>query len=160
QDQCFPRRSVDLFKSCDLGAENPDDLCANNGICERVNEQGLRCLPTCTVSTYATPEAGITIRDQCSIGTTCWVSDRGQGVCSEGLCSDMPNNCAANNRCAPVNGAGVCFLECRIFDFPSACAGGYLCHPVLDTDINACIPPGPRQLGEQCDDVTMCAQTD
>src|SRR5262245_30179395 len=56
-DRCVARGSVDLFKSCDLGADRPDDLCPEGSICESVNGLGLRCLPTCTPSNYATPES-------------------------------------------------------------------------------------------------------
>lgn len=162
---CFPRHTVDDFKSCDLGAEVPDDLCREGSICERPREgherDGLRCLPKCTPSTYATPESDISIKNQCSAGTTCWESERGVGVCSEGVCNDIPNDCPPPQQCVRFNGAGVCFTPCKIFQFsPLPCAGTQMCHPVGESGVTACINSGTRQLSEPCDDTRMCAQVD
>lgn len=155
---CRKRNSVDDFKSCDLGADRPDDLCRQNSICQRVNGVGLRCLPTCTPSNYATPEAARNILAQCAPGTTCWETERG-GVCSEGICNDIPNNCPAPQQCVRFNGAGVCFTPCQIFQ-RTPCGGPQICHPIGDSAVTACIKAGPVRLNEICTDREMCAQLD
>jgi hypothetical protein len=156
---CFPRHGVDSGKSCDIGAENPDDLCPANHVCESVNSQGKRCLPICTPSDYGTPEASANIHAQCAFGTTCWSITRGGGVCSEGVCNDMPNDCPADQQCVRFNGAGVCFTPCEIFK-SSPCGGTQICQPVGDSSITACIPSGNIALGQICDDHNMCTQSD
>jgi hypothetical protein len=157
---CFRRHSVDDFKSCDIGAATPDDLCRQNSICQSVNGDGPKCLPTCTPSTYATPESSQNIGKQCPEGTTCWLTDRG-GVCSGGVCNEIPNDCPPPKECVRFNGAGVCFTPCAIFQLnPPPCANGQVCHPVGTTGKTQCIDPGPRKLGEPCSDTDMCEQTD
>jgi hypothetical protein len=159
-NSCHLRHSVDDFKSCDLGAQTPDDLCRQNRICQSVNGGGMMCLPQCMPSDYATPDAAANIATQCPTGTTCWMTDRG-GVCNQGICNDIPNNCPPPQECVRFNGAGVCFTPCQVFQVsPPPCAGGQLCHPVGDTSKTQCIAPGMGKLNDPCTDMDMCQQTD
>ncbi|MCK6550105.1 hypothetical protein L6R52_29995 [Myxococcota bacterium] len=160
-DTCFPRNSVEIGKSCDLGAETPDDLCPEGSICEAINGEGKRCLLTCTPSNYATPESQTRLAAQCPLGTTCWATPRGVGVCSEGVCNDLPNNCPPPQQCVRFNGAGVCFTPCNIFETnPLPCAGSQMCHPIGDSSVAACVDSGTVQRSEICSDVDMCSQLD
>lgn len=160
-DRCVRRASVETYKSCDLGADRPDDLCAPNEICESINGKGRRCLPTCTVSNYATPDAARNISFDCAPGNTCWNSSRGVGVCSEGICSEIDtDSCPPGQKCAAFNGAGVCFTTCQIFLDNPACGGTQICQPIGASSVTACIESGPGNIGDTCDDVTMCRPND
>jgi hypothetical protein len=159
-DTCVRRASVEDYKSCDLGADRPDDLCGPSSICESVNGLGKRCLPTCTVSNYATAEAAARISFACAAGKTCWESSRGVGVCSEGICSPLRQDCPAPQMCVAFNGAGVCFTPCRIFLDNPACAGGQICQLIGDSEVTACIQPGLGNIGDVCDDKNMCRPND
>lgn len=161
KDTCVRRGSVEPFKSCDLGAERPDDLCPPNLVCESVNGIGRRCLPTCDVSNYATPEAEANIGFRCTVGTTCWESSRGVGVCSEGVCSELRKDCPVGQECATFNGAGVCFTPCRIFQTtPAPCAGGQICQVLGSSSIAACLPAGEGVIGSVCTDKLLCRPQD
>jgi hypothetical protein len=160
-NRCLPRGRVDDFKSCTTTASNPDDLCRDNRICVSVNSQIPRCLPRCTPTGYATPESGINVAAECPFGTACFPDGRGGGVCSEGVCSDLPNNCPPPQRCIAFNGAGICFTPCEIFQLnPLPCAGDQLCHPIGATNLTACVESGTVQLTQPCSDVDMCAKQD
>jgi hypothetical protein len=159
-DRCVKRASVDTYKSCDLGAERPDDLCKPNEICESINGVGRRCLPTCEVSNYATPTAAQNIAFECAPGKTCWESERGIGVCSEGICSELADDCPPPQKCTAFNGAGVCFTPCRIFLDNPACGGTQICQPIGAGSVTACIDSGQGNIGDVCDDMTMCKPDD
>ncbi|MCC7382547.1 MAG: hypothetical protein IT384_11990 [Deltaproteobacteria bacterium] len=158
-DRCVKKGSVEDFKSCSPDAVTPDDLCAENRICYAINSQGPRCLPRCTPSSYSTPEAGLSIAAQCQSGKTCWPVPEGGGVCSEGICTDLPNTCGPPQTCVVFNAAGVCFTPCRIFN-ADACAGDQACHPIGDSSATACIQSGTKLLGEICDDKNPCVKRD
>lgn len=169
QKTCFPRHGVDDFKSCDLGATNPDDLCAKGSICQAVNGAGKSCLPQCKPFNYATVQVNVDLAGECPVGTTCWDTPRG-GVCAPGICSDEPNNCgmpglggggSPGQECVRFNGAGVCFTPCSIFQrSPPPCAGGEVCQPVGSSAVTACVKAGTVPLGQACDDQNMCQQAD
>jgi hypothetical protein len=159
-NRCAKKNSVEDFKSCNPDAERPDDLCQPNSICINIQEQGPRCLPKCTPSSYTTPESGLAIANQCRAGTTCWAIPEGGGVCSEGECSDLPNTCAPPQRCVLFNSAGICFTPCGIFRGTGACAGDQACHPIGSDNVTACAGTGNKQLGEVCSDREPCAKTD
>lgn len=161
-DRCVLRGSVELFKSCSQDTnQSGDELCPPNAICQAVNGLGPRCLPQCEPTTYATPEAGQIVSAQCPYtGTTCWRTDRG-GVCSEGVCRANPNNCPPGQECVTFNGAGVCFTTCEVYQrSPFACGNDQLCHPIGSASVTACVPAGPRRLGELCDAENLCAKLD
>jgi hypothetical protein len=160
-NRCVPRGSVDDFKSCSQDTSNQgDDLCGEQRLCQAVNDLGPRCLPRCTPASYALPESNLAIAQQCPEATTCWLTDRG-GVCSEGVCREVPNNCAPGQVCKSFNGAGVCFAPCDIFRVsPPPCGGDRMCHPIGDHDLTACVPFGGRRLGELCDEANLCAGVD
>jgi hypothetical protein len=161
KDTCVRRGSVEPFKSCDLGAERPDDLCPTGLICESVNGIGRRCLPTCDVSNYATAKAEENLSFQCAVGTTCWESARGVGVCSEGVCSELRKDCPPGQACSTFNGAGVCFTTCKIFQTtPPPCAGGQICQVLGVGSVAACIPAGEGVVGSVCTDTDMCRAQD
>ena len=160
-NRCVPKNSVEDYKSCSPDAERPDDLCQPGSICYNFRERGPRCLPTCAPSQYSTPEAAERIRTQCvRIGTTCWQIENGGGVCDEGECTDLPDNCGGTRRCVPVNGTGVCFTPCRIFTGDACVGDQQACHPILDSSVTACITSGPREIGQPCSDIDPCMKQD
>lgn len=159
--KCVLRGSVELFKSCSTDTpNNGDDLCPPNAVCESINGNGPRCLPLCTPTNYGTPASGQKVADQCPFGNTCWIA-RSSGVCSEGVCNDNPNNCDAGQQCVRFNGAGVCFTTCGVFQTnPLPCSAGQLCQPIGESSVTACIPSGPVQRTQECNEENMCAKTD
>lgn len=162
-NRCVRTRSVDLFKSCPTDTPlGGDELCpTENDVCRSVNEQGPRCLPKCTPVNYATTSANQELMAQCPLGTTCWPIDGGGGVCSEGICDALIQDCPAGQRCADFNGAGVCFTPCDPFQVnPFPCAGGQICHPIGTAQLTACVDAGTRMRTEICDSENMCAKLD
>ncbi len=159
---CRPRNSVDQGKSCLQDTDGlGDELCPPGNRCQAVNGEGPRCLKTCNPVVPATPEAALTLAAECPPQQYCFDTLRG-GVCSEGVCSDQTNLCPGNNQqCAFLNGAGVCFTSCRIYDTnPPPCGGGQACQPVADSRITACLATGTRQRNEPCDEGNLCAAQD
>lgn len=155
-DRCVPKQSVDDFRSCELDVATPDELCKGASKCIDTNGRGPRCLPPCTATTYSVPEVAARLAGECPQGTACFTTPRG-GFCDEGVCDVLANNCAIGEQCISFNGAGLCFLTCRIFT-QSACAGAAICHPIGDSAVNACIVAGPRGHGDICDDINTCTQ--
>lgn len=160
QDTCVRRGSVETYKSCDLGAERPDDLCGENEVCEAINGLGRRCLPVCEVVNYATADSVSGLSLACGAGKTCWESSRGTGVCSEGICNELRQDCPPPGICKTFNGAGVCFTPCRIFLDNPACAGGQICQPIGGGSVTACLPPGTGNIGDVCNDRELCKPND
>lgn len=160
-NRCVRRASVDLFKSCSQDtANNGDDLCASNAVCQQINDQGPRCLPTCQPTNYATPEAALDVAAQCPVGSTCWATERG-GVCSEGVCSTTPNNCPAPGQCVIFNSAGVCFTPCDPFTSGvSPCGGNQVCHPIGAGSVTACVPAGVGERLQLCSADEFCKKDD
>ena len=160
-NRCVPKRSVDLFKSCNTDARNPDDLCPEGARCVDVGG-GHRCLTSCILSSYSTPEAAQRIATECPTGTTCWPvpADPGTGVCAESECTDSPNNCPGDEKCVRANGAGMCFQTCRIFSTPNGCVGDQACHPILASSATACVRAGIIDIHQICDDANPCKKTD
>lgn len=160
---CVRRRSVENFKSCSPDAVDPDALCPQGSICVNERNQGHRCLPTCTITNYATGEAGIQVANECrTAGTLCWSSlDRsGVGVCDFGECDALRQDCpAVGDRCVGINGGGRCFTSCRIFQ-TDACIGDPVCHPLLDSSETACIEPGAVERAELCSHTRACKKFD
>jgi hypothetical protein len=156
-NRCVRRNSVDLGKSCSQDTvNNGDDLCPTNAVCQQINDQGPRCLAECSPSTYATPESGLDVQSQCPPSQTCWQTERG-GVCSEGVCTPTPNNCAPGKQCVVINGAGVCFTPCDIFQVdPPPCGGNQVCHPITDTSVTACVPAGLVERRQICTADDFC----
>lgn len=159
-DRCVPKASVDLFKSCNPDTPNMtgDDLCEAGAICVDLKSRGHRCLKQCNPSNFSTPESGQNIASQCPTGTLCWASQRG-GVCDEGECTDLPNNCDPPQKCVQFNGAGKCFTNCDIYA-ANECAGDTACHPVGSTAVTACVEAGTLQLTNTCSDTLRCAKND
>lgn len=159
-NRCVPTRSVELFKSCSLDADSPDDLCPENAICYNLKGRGPRCLPLCTPTTYSTPEAGLKVNAQCPVGKTCWEAGTRGGVCDEGECTDVPNNCPPTQRCVAFNGAGVCFTECQIFQGDACVDQTRACHPIGASSVTACVPIGTAGYSDLCSDTMPCAKFD
>ncbi|MFO0724472.1 MAG: hypothetical protein U1E65_11855 [Myxococcota bacterium] len=157
-NRCVLKNSVDDYKSCSPDAENPDDLCKPNSICYAINANGPQCLPKCVPSNYATPEAGLTIGNQCQSSKTCWAIPQGGGVCSDGLCSETPNSCDPPQQCVAFNSAGICFTPCPIFKPETGCIGDQACHPIGSSSVMACVKSGNVLEGQQCDDTKPCAK--
>lgn len=158
---CAPKRSVDDYKSCTLDAETPDDLCKANSTCI-VFRGGAQCLPRCFPQQFITGDAANGIRAECAAGRTCWPipgAGEAQGVCYEGECSELANDCTAPQRCVNVNAAGVCFTPCKLFSPTQPCLGGQVCHPLGATNVTACVRPGIRTEGEVCTEKDPCAAT-
>ena len=164
-DRCVKKHSVELFKSCTPDARNPDDLCPVGAICVDLSESqvgakaGHRCLQKCTPSNYSTSEAAANIANQCPPSTTCWKAAERGGVCDEGICSDLPNNCPAPKKCVRFNNAGVCFTPCNIF-VNDGCAGDQSCHPIGNSSVTACVESGLRDLYDLCSDSDACKKMD
>ncbi len=160
-DTCVLKGSTDLFKSCstDTPDGTGDDLCPTGSKCVDHLDRGHRCLPTCAPSNFSTPEAGIHNAQQCTTtGTLCWDTPRG-GVCDEGECSDLPNNCPPPQRCVVFNGAGKCFTPCNIY-LAQECGGDTTCHPIGQTAITGCVETGTLQMTQSCSDTVRCAKFD
>ena len=166
---CVRRGSVDPYKACSEDTvsggnelcRDPDPTDQQEMVCRAINGQGPRCLETCTPTTYATPEAALTVADQCPVGRTCWPVGDGTGVCSDGVCSPNPNSCDPGEECIVFNGAGVCFTTCGPYQVnPFPCGANQLCHPIGDRSVTACIPAGERTLYEICSAVDMCQKID
>lgn len=162
-NRCVKKGSTDLFKSCVLDVDNPDDLCPVTELgqakCVAINGAGPRCLPPCIPSNYTTPDSGLHVAAQCPSATTCWPLESGEGVCSEGICDELANNCPAAQKCIAFNGAGVCFTPCPPFQL-DACVGAALCHPIGESPETACILAGKVPPGEACTDTDPCVQVD
>ncbi len=162
-NRCAATRSVDRFKSCPTDTPlGGDELCpTDNDICVDVNGRGSRCLPKCTPVNYATPSASSELNLVCPPTTTCWPLPDGTGVCSEGVCDALIQNCAATQMCGNFNGAGVCFTTCDVFQTnPLPCSSGQVCHPIGTESFTACVDAGPRARTEICDSKNMCQKTD
>jgi hypothetical protein len=161
-NRCVATRSVDLFKSCPTDTTlGGDELCPTpNDVCVGVNDVGPRCLPKCTPVNYATVSANQELASMFPPGTTCWPTDKG-GVCSEGICDALVQDCPGTQRCADFNGAGVCFTTCEIFQLnPLPCSSGQVCHPIGTESLTACVESGVRLRSELCDSTNMCEKTD
>jgi hypothetical protein len=147
-ERCVPEGRTEPFKFCQTDTPlGGDELCPPDHRCVSVNDQPPRCLPQCQPVLYARQQAGRLIQEQCPFETTCWASEKG-GVCSEGECRDIPNNCPPGQRCAVFNGAGVCFTECQIL--AGECGADQICHPIGETRITACVDPGVLVEGDIC----------
>ena len=166
---CVLRNSVDPYKACPTDTPGDgNELCKSPGPtagqevkCASINGQGPRCLETCTPTTYATPDAALTVSSQCPMGRTCWDLGDGTGVCSEGICSPNPNNCDPGEECIVFNGAGVCFTTCLPYqDNPLPCGANQICHPIGNRSVTACVPAGERTLNELCSAEEMCQKID
>lgn len=158
---CVLKGSVDDYKSCSFDADVPDDLCQAGSTCIDFRG-GPKCLPECFPQQYITGDASASIRAECSVGRTCWPIPGGgeaQGVCFEGECNELANDCTAPQRCVNVNAAGVCFTPCKIFSVDQPCLGGQACHPLGSTNVMACVRPGIRKDGEVCTEKDPCAAT-
>jgi hypothetical protein len=161
-NRCVKRRSIDLYKSCPTDTPlGGDEFCpTENDRCIAVNDAGPRCLPKCVPVNYATPSASSELMSICPLGTTCWPVTGG-GVCSEGVCNALTQDCPGTQMCGSFNGAGVCFTTCEIFQTnPLPCSAGQVCHPIGTESITACVDAGPRKRGEICDSQNMCEKTD
>lgn len=157
---CVAKSSVDDFKSCTFDAVVPDDLCKAGSTCIDFNGSGPTCLPRCVPQQFITPEASNDVRAQCAVGKYCWPIPGGgesQGVCYQGECTELANDCTAPQRCVNVNGAGVCFTPCKLFSPDQPCLGGQACHPLGNTNVTACIRPGVGKVGDVCTAQTPCA---
>lgn len=166
---CVPRGSVDAYKACPTQtAGGGDELCADPDpndaqevVCQAINNQGPRCLERCTPTSYATPEVGIMIAAECDMGRTCWALGDGTGVCSEGECSALANDCDPGQECVVFNGAGVCFTTCNPYqENPLPCGANEVCHPIGDRSVTACVPAGQVTLNNVCSAVDMCQKID
>jgi hypothetical protein len=162
-NRCVRTRTVDLFKSCPTDTPlGGDELCpSENDVCVDINNAGPRCLPKCVPVNFATPTASSELMNVCPIGTVCWDSPKGGGVCSSGICDSLIQDCPGTQSCASFNGAGVCFTTCEIFQTnPLPCSQGQVCHPIGTESITACVDSGTRRRSELCDSQNLCEKTD
>ncbi|MEL7371879.1 MAG: hypothetical protein AAFN74_23345 [Myxococcota bacterium] len=160
---CVPSESVDDFKSCDINATpNPNDQCKPGRDCVVLNSGGARCLPRCTPVNPFVADVGRLVAQECGVGQYCWELSAGVGYCDDGECNDLPETCPPPERCVRINGAGVCFQVCDIFDNNMPCgATGEHCQPVAESRVMACLPSGTQASGQPCGVAEgACAPTD
>ncbi|HRG97997.1 MAG TPA: hypothetical protein PLR99_17215 [Polyangiaceae bacterium] len=164
EQSCWPDDGAAGCRSADAGSKT-DAGAPENAVTCRVHQDG----PVCTQVGTLADGATCTRSTECGAGSDCALRADGTGQCRPYCCGGSCEKVAS-----PAGGATFCDVAqlaeesklkvpvcvpvraCKLLS-AGECKVGETCAVVSDTGMTSCVPTGPAQVGEACDEARCTA---